>query len=86
LIENKNAKKCEKTPEKCEKVPKNANRALTIQDPLIIFKSLFYIELSECLLAKVQIETPKTSLKAMQRKKAGEKAMQTPINLYNTKK
>jgi hypothetical protein len=36
---------------------KNANRPLTVQDPSKGFKYIFYIDLSEGLLAKVQIES-----------------------------
>jgi hypothetical protein len=44
-------------PEKC---PKNANRPLTVQDPSKGFKYIFYIDLSEGLLAKAQIENQET--------------------------
>jgi hypothetical protein len=59
-------------PEKC---PKNANRPLTVQDPSKGFKYIFYIDLSEGLLAKVQIESQKTPQKAINEKLNSKKAI-----------
>jgi hypothetical protein len=56
---------------------------LPFQDRLIVLKSLFHVDLSEPLLAKMQIESQKIASKVGQKNYVDKKVGQPIIILYN---